>query len=332
MTENERTALEFLNALAEATGGCPAGERLILQVLPGDPGTAKDTAWRPRPWRPGEELPVSPERTNGYVAISSFGRAPDKSWRRQKALFIRGRMIMIDDVGTKVPREKAAVMAPSWIVETSPGNEQWIYLLENGATERELMDSVLDGLVAQALAPTDMKDPGMKGVTRVARIPGFINGKPKYGGDFRVKWLKRDGKPTTLHKIRLAFDLKATQWKPADRTAVNLPREELIPRMEAFNHVVRIAKGFGLLENGVRNAGGWQRVRCPWENEHSQSKDGADIREPAVENEFFGAFKCFHGHCDGRGWREFTDVLDNKCADAIAVANAQWRSFGVEGK
>jgi hypothetical protein len=327
MTENERTALEFLNRMAEATGHCPPTERLILQVLPGDPGTARDNAWRPRPWRPGEDLPVSPERTNGYVAISSFGRAPDKSWRRQKALFARGRMIMIDDVGTKVPREKAAVMDPTWIVETSPNNEQWIYLLDGGTTKRELMDSILDGLVAQALAPQDAKDPGMKGVTRVARIPGFINGKPKYGGDFRVKWLLKDGPVTTLAKIRTTFDLKATQFKQQERTAIRESSAVLAVRMDAFNTQMRIARGLGLLEGGVRNAGGWQRVRCPWEDEHSSSKDGADIREPSKENEFYGAFKCFHGHCDGRGWREFTDVLDKQCAEALSAANAAWKDF-----
>lgn len=340
---NDLVALTFLERLAAATGGCPPTERLILQSLPGDPGTAADNAWRPRPWRPGDDLPTGCARNNGYVAISSFGRAPDGSWRRQKALFARGRMIMIDDVGTKVPREKAAVLPPTWKVLTSAvegvRNEQWIYLLKGGATERELMDSVLDGLVAQALAPQDMKDPGMKGVTRVARIPGFINGKPKYGGAFRVRWLKGpegffeeelEGPLYTLAQIRDAFDLKASQFKPQDRSAVKVPREELAARMAAFNTQMSIAKKLGLLDNGKRNAGGWQRVRCPWEHEHSSSKDGADIREPSTENDFHGAFKCFHGHCDGRGWREFTEVVDRLCTELLAASNAQWKTFEVE--
>jgi hypothetical protein len=337
MSRNEEIALTFLNALAKASGGCPATERLILQILPGDPGEAADNAWRPRAWRPGEDLPASPERTNGYVAISSFGRAPDGSWRRQKALFARGRMIMIDDVGTKVEKDRAAVLVPTWRVLTSPGNEQWIYLLKPGATQREKMDSILDGLVAQALAPQDAKDPGMKGVTRVARIPGFINGKAKYGGDFRVRWLKgpngfgeeeEEGKHYSLEEIRAGFALKATEYRPIDRSAINLPREILAQRMDMFNVHIRIAKTLGLLDNGIRNAGGWQKARCPWEHEHTSSKDGADIREPSKENEFYGAFKCFHGHCDGRGWREFTDVLDALAAQDLAIGNERWAEFG----
>jgi len=234
---------------------------------------------------------------------------------------------MIDDVGTKVARDKAAQLAPTWRVLTSPGNEQWLYLLRGGAEQRELMESVLDGLVAQALAPRDAKDPGMKGVTRVARVPGFINGKAAYGGAFRVEWAQREGPLYTLAEIRDGFGLRATQFKPPDRTALNVPREQLAQRMEAFNTHMRFARTVGLLERGVRNAGGWQKVRCPWEHEHTQSKDGADIRMPAVENEFYGAFKCFHGHCEGRGWRHFTDQLDALAAGDLAEANAHWREF-----
>ena len=333
MNSHESIALKFLNCLAGEAACWPHTERLILQTLPDDPGAAADGAWRPKPWRPGEDLPVSPERTNGYVAISSFTRAPDNTWRRQKALFARGLMIMIDDVGTKVARERAAQLAPTWRVLTSPGNEQWIYLLKGDVGRRELMDSILDGLVTQALAPQDAKDPGMKGVTRVARIPGFINGKAQYGGAFRVRWLQGpagfgeeelEGVAYTLLELRDAFGLKATQYRPQDRSATGLSAEELAARARAFNMTLAMAKRLGLLDRGVRNAGGWQKVRCPWEYEHSQSKDGADIRAPATENDFHGAFKCFHGHCDGRGWREFTEHIDSELTEALNVANRNW--------
>lgn len=339
MSEETRIALGFLERLAELSGGCAPTERFILQVLPGDPGAAADGAWRPRPWRPEDLLPASPERTNGYVAISTFGRAPDKSWRRQKALFAKGRAIMIDDVGTKVAPERARALKPTWRIETSPGNEQWVYVLRDGEPSREAMDAVLDGLVAEALAPADAKDPGMKGVTRVMRVPGFINGKPKHGGAFRVRWVKGprefgasepEGPTYTLGDLREAFALRATQYKSYKRNEVPESRAEIAARMAAFNEHVDCADALGLLARGHRNAGGWTKVRCPWEEEHSDSRDGADIREPAVENDYYGAFKCFHGHCEERGWREFTDFLDARCAEDVAAATAAWEQITEE--
>jgi hypothetical protein len=45
----------FLTALASCGGGMPAEERLILCGFVGDPGTAGRHAWRPKPYKPGNE-------------------------------------------------------------------------------------------------------------------------------------------------------------------------------------------------------------------------------------------------------------------------------------
>lgn len=326
VSAHEETALAFLTALATLSGGCAPTERFIMQVLPGDPGDAKDYTWRPRAWRPGDLLPASPERTNGYVAISTFGRAPDGSWRRQKALFAQARMIMVDDVGTKVDPANAVRLPPTWKVLTSPGNEQWLYVLRGGSPKRELVDAIINGLVEQALLPQDEKDPGMKGVTRVARVPGFINGKAKYGGAFRVEWTQRTGPTYTLEEIRRGFNLVIHEY----RQQVNYvkPNDDSVrERVELFRMYWRTAKEFGLRNNTSKNLGMWEPVRCPWEHEHSSSKTGADLRHPAPENEFYGAFKCHHGHCEGRGWREFTDHLDRLIENDLAAANARAIEF-----
>lgn len=324
---NEETALDFLTRLSELTGGVQPDERLILQCLPGDPGQAKDVAWRPRPWRPEGLLPASPERTNGYVAISSFGRAPDGSFRRQKALFKSCRMIMVDDVGTKVPVANAAKLSPTWKVLTSPGNEQWLYLLHGGDTHRELVDAVLNGLVAQALLPKDDKDPGMKGVTRVARIPGFINGKAAYGGNFRVQWTQTEGNTYNLMDLVKGFGLTLEVARPRIVLGPERNEDSIKERAAAFKTYFRTAQRYGLTGPYKSNAAGWQEVRCPWENEHSNSKAGADIRLPAEENEYYGSFKCHHGHCEGKGWRQFTDYLDSLTVTDIDAANESWRQF-----
>ena len=46
---------------------------------------------------------------------------------------------------------------------------------------------------------------------------------------------------------------------------------------------------------------GWHAITCPWVHEHTNGIDsGTAYREPAPENNMVGAFKCHHGHCDGR--------------------------------
>ena len=65
-------AQSFLNALGAAL---PEEERLILCGFLGDPDNVGLSAWRPRPWRPGRELPFN-SQANAYVTVSSFGRAP----------------------------------------------------------------------------------------------------------------------------------------------------------------------------------------------------------------------------------------------------------------
>lgn len=324
---HEEVALAFLERLAALSGGCKPTERFIMQVLPGDPGEARDSAWRPRAWRPGDLLPASPERTNGYVAISTFGRAPDNSWRRQKALFQTIRAVMVDDVGTKVQAAHAERLEPTWRVLTSPGNEQWIYVLRGGSEKRELADAIINGLVEQALLPKDERDPGMKGVTRVMRVPGFINGKPAYGGAFRVQWVKDTGPSYTLEQIREGFGLRIHEYRQQVQVGVRPNEDGIRERVQVFNMYLKLAQRFGLAEGSVRNAAQWQVVRCPWEHEHSSSRAGADLRYPAMENEFYGAFKCHHGHCDGRGWRHFTDALDGLVAGDLDAANGRWKKF-----
>lgn len=323
MSAHETTALEFLERLAALSGGCTPAERFIMQVLPGDPGDAKDTAWRPRAWRPGDPLPASPERTNGYVAVSTFGRAPDNSWRRQKALFASIRCIMIDDVGTKVDAANASRLPPTWRVLTSPGNEQWIYVLRGGSSKRELADAIIAALVDQALLPKDEKDPGMKGVTRVARVPGFINGKAKYGGAFRVEWPQRDGPLYTLDEIREGYALEIRER----RQTVHVRPDDPAVRdsMTLFDQYLDVARYYGLIEDRIPNMAQWLKVSCPWEDSHSNSKGGADLRYPAIENGYHGAFKCHHGHCEDRGWREYTDYLDDLIAEDFAAMSGNNR-------
>lgn len=304
-------AINFLNALAK---GMPKDERLIFCGFAGDPNSAPPNAWRPRPWEPGDELPINPKSTNGYVTVSSFRRAPDRSWRRRTDLFGHGLAVMVDDVGTKVVRKIVIDTVPSVVLETSPGNYQWWYFIE--PTDDKLMfDAVIKAFIAQQLLGND---PGMNGVNRVGRIPGYINGKAAYAG-WRVKTVNPyRGDRYTIADIRDMFNLTLSPIRRRRRHAPGDAKD----RVELFMQHYRWLKTMGVLKHDNPNVGGWVEMHCPWRDEHTARADtGAGISQPSENNEWYGAFQCHHGHCMDRTWSDLTQWMDDINVEELEIAN-----------
>lgn len=302
---------KFLAALADRMR---PDERLIFCGFAGDPNHAPSTAWRPRPWRSGDLLPINPQRTNGYITIASFKQAADNSWRRRSDLFSRGFALMVDDVRTKVPVETVELLSPSAIVETSPGNEQWWYLFDRPVEDKLLFDALIKSFIESNLLGND---PGMNGVNRVGRIPGYINGKEKYNG-FRVRLLELNDKRYTVQDLKDAFKLKTRLVRRRARPAPTDARDRIAMFMTHYNWM----KQNGMLKASKMNVGGWMDIHCPWTEEHTNRADtGAGISEPSADNEWYGAFQCHHGHCIDRTWRELTDYIATIAEDTLEQIN-----------
>ena len=89
-------------------------------------------------------------------------------------------------------------------------------------------------------------------------------------------------------------------------------------------------RGAGMIKREEADYSGWIQITCPWTDDHADGADtGAAIREPAEENEFYGAFRCHHGHCADRGWRDLTEWLSCHSEQMLAEVNAhapgKWR-------
>lgn len=302
-------AESFLNALAG--GPLDDAERLILNGFVGDPNKPPYKAWEPLPWRPGDRLPFGP-KANVYVAVSSFGRAADGTFRRRRETFLGGRALMVDDVGTKI--DAASIhLKPSAIVETSPDNQQWWYFFSEPERDQDRMKALIDTFILNKLLG---KDPGMAGANRVGRLPGFTNGKARYGGDFRTRLvsLDADWRFTTVQLLR-AFGLNIRKPKPPKKPR---PGEEAVKR-DIYNNVEGWLRGEGYLKSNRPNLGGWQEMTCPWVGEHTdRANTGAGLAEPSRENGWTGAFRCHHTtSCSDRGWRELTDWIAKISMDEI---------------
>ena len=229
--------------------------------------------------------------SNQYFTISNFFTDDEGTARRRKSLFRFTPCIVLDDVKEKLSMtEVNKLPKPQWILETSPGSEQWGYILDAPCTDRGRVENLLDGLVANGLAP-DGRDPGMKGVTRYVRLPDGYNLKQKKmvnGQPFKCRMLQWvPFTRVTLEELAAPFavDLNAQRREQrvdgasdvADHPILNLPT------------VIEVKE--------VRSAGRFD-IRCPWVDEHT----GADDSGAAVftNEDYTIGFKCHHGACQGR--------------------------------
>lgn len=275
------------------------GTAATLHSFTGDP--VKDGKWNAMPWRRGKVLPTLNPFANNYVCVSCFhpGEDPktgkDKFYRR-KIQFASLHAVMIDDLGTKLPMSDLK-MKPSCLVETSPGNFQaWLFLeaplLTISAAETLINEMIRAGISAEM-------DPGMKGVTRVARVPVGANGKAKYRGEGNAVW------PQVVHEAALEL-----RYTPADIAAAYgldlTPRREAPPPSPPRSGVdveragiVKWLKLLGLHKEEQRP--GYHEIICPWADAHSDGgTTGTYYMEPEALNSFHGGFNCHHGHCMDR--------------------------------
>lgn len=231
---------------------------------------------------------------NQYFTISQF--RPDENGRpvRRKANFVGTYCIVADDVGIKIDPARAKLLpAPSWRMETSPGNQQWGWILDKPETDRARVENLLDGLVALGLSP-DGTDPGMKGVTRYVRLPEGWNTKAKYGPGTRCKMLEWE--PTrraSLEQLAAPFgvDLHARR---ADQGAQ-------VPARVSQHPIFKYVQVLG------QKAEGQYLIECPWIEEHADGDNSGTILYTNADRTL--GFKCHHGHCQERQVPEFLDKL-----------------------
>lgn len=307
---------EFLEALGFEL---PPDERLIVCGFAGDPATAGPTAWRPRPWRVGMPVGVG-AGANAYVTVASFRQAADGTFRRRGEVFAAGRALMVDDVGVgpsaRVDPAVVAGVPPSARVLTSPGNEQWWYLLSEPERDAVRFDGVIRAFITGKLLGSD---PGMAGIARVGRLPGFTNGKAKYGGHFRTELMELNAHRYTVEELLAGFGLFING---RNVPAPYMPTEKALERNQAFLATYKFLEQRGMLKRREPDLSGWTECTCPWVGDHTGAADnGAAIREPAEENFWGGSFRCHHGSHLGRGLRELTEWINEQAVDELDKIN-----------
>ena len=268
--------------------------------------------------------------TNNYLGCSSFYPGDDGSFKARKAQFAACHFLMLDDLGTKVPLERLAEFELSWLIETSPGNHQGGIILAEPLTDGAGAIRLLSAAIDAGLCDKGANGP----LTRWARLPVGINGKPKHAGEgctpFQCRLIEwRPEARYTPQEIVEGLQLELAPAgrpkktaKPSARAAhvdndariIGNAIDDVLTPKAAENPVVAALKARGLYKTPLGT--GKHDMTCPWVNEHTDQLDtGAAYFEP---DEFYpvGGFCCQHSHRDKYNIRALLEFLGVQCAEA----------------
>lgn len=231
-----------------------------------------------------------PPLENQYFCISLF--SPDEYGvaRRRKALFESCRVFVLDDVEEKIPAEQAARLPkPTYILRTSAGSTQWGYRLKQPSPfmdyTQDQISNAQDGLISSDLVPSG-KDPGMRGVTRLVRLPGGGNSKASrlmFGEPFQCfveAW--NPEQECTLEDLVKPFDVE-----------LNLSRAEGISEGQTTVSGHPVLAVVDVLSD---RGGGLYDIICPLVSEHTDHDTSGTSIWTYPDGR--AGFCCHHSHGD----------------------------------
>lgn len=305
---------EFTEAMQDL---CPHGSRVMYCSFRGNPEADIKGKWRARVLN---RVDCLDELANIYVCVSAMKKNARGEYRRRKDNFAGGLLLMIDDLGhgpaAKFPMSTIEHVAPTALIETSPDNYQAIYMFDEPEENMARFEALIRAFIDKEFLG---QDTGMAGVNRVFRPPYGVNGKPKHGG-WKVRCAEwHPNRRYDVASLAEAFRLDLRTAGPRVPRGATANKADNI---RAFVSVRAHLREAGMLKKDEADLAGWTDVRCPWMDEHTGGVDnGAAIRLPDADNAWYGAFKCFHGSCDGRGWRELTEWLAEEHEELLHYIN-----------
>jgi len=241
--------------------------------------------------------------SNNFISCSTFYPGDDGSFKARKAQFSACHFLMLDDLGTKVPLDRLNGFDLSWLIETSPGNHQGGIILAEPITDGPVAVRLLNAVIAAGLCDAGASGP----LSRWARLPVGINGKPKYtdesGAPHQCRLLK--WRPDARYTPQGVVDRLQLELAPSGRPKKMSPpnsavdgigndADDVLTPKAAENPVVAALKARGLYKTPLGSDK--HDMTCPWVHEHTDELDtGAAYFEP---DELYpvGGYCCLHSH------------------------------------
>ena len=239
----------------------------------------------------GETVLFVQQKTKAWIPqLPSAPRAEGKAWYVSSGSFILDRMtdglsasaancthatfLAVDDVGTK---SKIPPLPPTWIIETSPGNYQWAWVLS------EQVPLGVAGAAERAFAEAGYTDGGAISPVRNWRIPGSVNLKPERNRFAAVLTEFHPEREFTVEEVCAALGVTPAVADTATVRRVDLDddgSDDVLAWLSEAGHLT--AQG---------NSAGWWGVVCP--NNEAHTTGEIEGRYMPVNR----AYTCLHEHC-----------------------------------
>ena len=263
-----------------------------------------------------------------YFGTATCRMSDDGKLYNRKALFSSLHVVILDDIGTKVPFDRIpADFTPSYKLETSAGNFQYGYILDEPVDDLGAAEALI-----QLVYESGCSDEGGKLPNKLVRMPEGVNGKPDKGG-FVSRITEMSPKNYSPQEILDALKLD-TSWEEvledadsvtkrrASQSVGATPWSNLAPVAASLNGIVDPVLEW-LYENdlvNMDNGGEFVDIKCPWGSAHSTG-DGSAGYAPlgrGTEVDVRG-FHCFHDACSGQHTPEFLKHIASVSGIAAGV-------------
>ncbi|OAO01443.1 hypothetical protein A8B75_15015 [Sphingomonadales bacterium EhC05] len=285
-----------------------------LVAICGKAGDPQQGGWNPASI--SELAARCPSDRNNYFNCSTFNPTESGTLSAKAANFCRYHLIVLDDVGTKVPLEKVAHVEPTYAIETSPGNFQYGYVLATPITDMGKMT-----LLQNACADAGLTDNGAKGAARWMRLPNAINGKPKYhdadGKAFRCRLTKwNPDKCFSEEQLFADFNLAPPsppsvsplrKHRKSSRHTIEVSHDVFVQK-PSENPIVSALKANGLHKRYLGD--GRHEITCPWLDEHTDQIDSGTVYFEPTDSYPMGGFRCQHSHGDQQTVKNLLSKFD----------------------
>ncbi len=258
------------------------------------------------------------DTNNNYFNCSSFQVIEDGGVNAKKENFSACHALVLDDVGTKIPIDDLKGHHFSWKLETSPGNYQYGLIFNEPVIDGEKVTSILDAFIKKGWCDAGASGP----MSRWARLPVGINGKPKHkddgGNAFKCRlteWNpdRRYSPEQMIEEFQLVLVKESVRDSggsaEAQPSPVDMTGDVYFP-VNVENPVVSRLKEKGLYKTPFGS--GKHDVTCPWVEQHTDAIDGGTAYFEPDDRYPMGGFSCMHSHGDKYHIQELVDYLEVK--------------------
>ena len=255
-----------------------------------------------------------------YFNVASFYPDPLGGLNHKHANFAALHLIVADDIGTKVDAQRFTDLnlTPSYIIESSPGNFQYGFVLDTPITDYDHACAAV-----QVFGCAGLTDDGGVQAGKIVRLPAGVNGKkdPAKEG-FQVALVDNTGPvytiKTLIERVGLIIEGDKFTWDSILAGDAPIARKQYSRFMNKPPAYFNTANMQDVVLEWLNDAdmlvgdggGDWVNITCPWGEFHTTGDDTAGYKPVGRgDDPMRRAFKCFHEHCNGNHTTEFLEYV-----------------------